>query len=494
MKKISIKGASWDSAFLAASKVLTLLFSILSAKILSTGLSLGEYGTYSQVNIITSVGTSLILLGLGDALNFFYNNNSLETSEDERFRTINTIFFIETLVGVIYLVMIVFGSGVFVEYFGNHEIKRLLPMAAVLPMLSNIIYFYNVLCVSVGRAKIMSFLSIITTVIKIIFTYMAVYVFHDLLWIYVVLVALELMQLLFFYIMMKKKGICINVFKVSINKIKPILSYGLPMGVYAITSAFSREMDKLVVGRLSGTENLAIYSNCSKILPFDFLVTSFAVVLIPYIVKYFTEKNKERSVMLFSSYLRVGYYSVWILGTMVLIAPKTMISFLYADKYIEGFGIFIIYIFDSMLRFASMHLILTSAGKTKRLMYYSVLSLILNLVLNIAFYKLFGLIGPAVATLLVSGIYTFVILNDSIKLLNAGWREVFNIKEIMTLIITIAVMWIFSSLINNLLCECGIHKYIAMIISMAVFGLVMLAVHFKRISIVLKDINTFRIK
>ena len=63
MKKLSIKGASWDSMFLAFGKVLSMLFAIISAKIMSEGLSLTEYGTYSQANLVNSVGTSVLLLG-----------------------------------------------------------------------------------------------------------------------------------------------------------------------------------------------------------------------------------------------------------------------------------------------------------------------------------------------------------------------------------------------------------------------------------------------
>ena len=74
MKKISLKGASGDSLFLAFSKIITLRFGILTAKILSMGLTLTEYGTYSQVNLVNTLSASILLLGLPDALNFFYNN------------------------------------------------------------------------------------------------------------------------------------------------------------------------------------------------------------------------------------------------------------------------------------------------------------------------------------------------------------------------------------------------------------------------------------
>ncbi|MFQ7526630.1 MAG: hypothetical protein ACLRMN_02620 [Mediterraneibacter gnavus] len=84
MKHINTKGASWDSMFLTFVKILTTLTSIVVTKILSVGLSLTDYGTYSQAILIVSIGTTIILFGLGDALNYFYNNQSIEATEEKR--------------------------------------------------------------------------------------------------------------------------------------------------------------------------------------------------------------------------------------------------------------------------------------------------------------------------------------------------------------------------------------------------------------------------
>lgn len=491
MKKISVNGASIDSVFLAFSKIVTLVFGILSSKILSMGLSLTEYGTYSQANIVNSLCASLLILGLPDALNFFYNNKE---SSDKKSREIyiNTIFFIEIILWIFLFLLVIIGRNFIVGYFDNFAIKKLLPIVAMIPLATNFIMLYNVLYVSVGKSKLMAILSLATTIVKIIFVYLSVYILKDLIWVYIAILVLELIQIIFFAVFLKKRNIRVNPLKFSFKKVKTILAYALPMGVYALTATLTRELSKLVVGRLAGTEALAVYTNCSKILPLDFLVTSFAVVLMPYIVKYVTSKDNEKSKELFSEYLKVGYYSVWILGTMVLIAPETMISFLYADAYIEGKAIFIIHIFDSMLRFASMHLILTSANKSKNVMLYSLFSLVLNLVLNIAFYQAFGLVGPAIATLIVSIIYVYLIMRKSIKIINTRWRDVFNVKELAWLMFTLACLWLAMFCLNILLVNIGLHRYAAMILCMAIFGFSALGIHFKKIFEILKKINSFR--
>ena len=493
MKKFSIRGASWDSMFLAFGKVLTMLFSIISAKMMSEGLSLTEYGTYSQANLINTVGASLILLGLGDALCYYFSGKQADIDDQLRKRIVNTVFFLEMAVGLILAAAVIFGQDLLVAYFENPAVRLLLPVAAFLPMLTNLLYFYQVVYVASGKAKLMSIYSVAMTVVRIITIYFAVYVLKNLLLIYIVLILQDLVQIGLYNFTLVKKGVKINPLKISKKYIGPIFAYGLPMGIYALTSTLTRELAKLVVGKLAGTEDLAIYTNCSKLLPVDIIVSSFGLVLVPYIIRYVTEKNREKSIDLFSNYLRVGYYSVWILGTMLLVAPKTMISFLYDDKYLPGAAIFVIYIFDSMLRFATMHQVLVASNKTKLVMFYSLGCLALNFVLNILFYYLFGLIGPAIASLVSAVVYTWLILNKSTKLINAKWTDIFSLKEVGWLLLTLGGLWLGCSLLCKGLTAIGVHAYLSMILSMAVFGCSSLAIHFKEISGVLKKINTFRI-
>ena len=110
MKKINITGASWDSIFLAFTKALTMLFGILTAKILSVGLTLEGYGTYSQANLVMTTGTSIILMGLGDALSYYFNNNDKRIDESLKARIVNTVFFLEIALGATLAVAIVVGQ------------------------------------------------------------------------------------------------------------------------------------------------------------------------------------------------------------------------------------------------------------------------------------------------------------------------------------------------------------------------------------------------
>lgn len=492
--RISLKGATWDSMFLTFSKVLTMLFGIILTKIMSTGLTLTEYGAYSQVNLVTSLGASVILLGLVDAVNLFFNKKDGSDDEEHRIVIVNTVFFLECTIGLVLAVLIILGRTLIGDYFSNEAIEGILIVASVIPLSGNIIFFYQMLYVSVGKAKLMAFYNLALMIFKIISAYTAVYIIGNIFWIYVVIVVLDLIQIGVFKVTLAKEGVRINIFKIDTKYIGRIFAYSLPMGVYAITSALTRDIDKLLIGRMDGTEAMAIYANCSKQLPIDFLVMSFATVLMPYIVRFVTEGNKAEITRLFAAYMRVGYYSVWILSATLLIAPGTVISLLYDDKFLTGLPIFVLYIFDSMTRFASVHLILTAAGKTKTIMLYSFISLVMNTVLNVLFYYWWGVIGPAIATLVVAVIYTCLIIGKTMNVIHCKIHEVFSLKDIMIALISLVLLIAVCKLLFNGLCRAGIHQYIAMIISMAVLGCSSLAIHFKRIKEMLGEINSFKIE
>lgn len=183
-------------------------------------------------------------------------------------------------------------------------------------------------------------------------------------------------------------------------------------------------------------------------------------------MKYISQNKLEKSVLLFKNYLKIGYYTVWTFGVAVLIVTKQAISFLYASEYLIGEPIFILYVVDIMIKFASMHLILTASGNAKLLMKYSAISLGANTILNIIFFKIFGIVGPAISTLVVTTIYTISILNKSTSILKAKWTDIVDIKDILSFVFGLVMMAAVFYMINKLLLSIELNQYITMILVM----------------------------
>lgn len=451
-----------------------------------------DYGTYSQANVVVSVCTSILLLGLGDAINYFYNNE--KCLKERRIRAVNTIYAIELVAGIILTSAVILFRGLLAQYFSNDALKLVLTVVAIKPMLDNMIYFYQVLFVSSGKAKVIAVRNFVISILKVTATAVAVYVFKSVVAIFVSFILLDLLQLLFFVFCFARDEFVVAPHKGNIKMVKNIIAYALPIGVFALTNTLVRDIDKFVIGYLADTETIAIYSNCSKVLPFDIVAVSFATVLIPYIMKYISRNDRKNAVILFQNYLKIGYYTVWIFGAAVVIVNQQAISFLYSSEYLVGKNVFIIYVVDSMLKFASMHLILTASGKAKLLMVYSALSLAANIILNIILFHLLGIIGPAIATLTITAIYTYLILRKSIFMLNSKWRDVFDVKDIITFIIGLTITSIIFFLLNRfLLLKTDMNQYVIMILIMSGLGISNVVMFRKRIKRVLKSMNDLKL-
>ena len=210
-------------------------------------------------------------------------------------------------------------------------------------------------------------------------------------------------------------------------------------------------------------------------------------------MKYVSIDDKRNAAKLFKNYLKVGYYSVWTFGVGILIVTSQAITFLYSSEYLTGKTIFMIYIIDSMVKFASMHLVLTASGNSKLLMKYSIVSLVANTVLNILLFKTIGLAGPALATLIVTLMYSIMIMRKTIKILGVKWSEVLGIKDILLFIITLVICGALFSVVDRELLKIGLNQYIAMILTMGGFGILVLVINFKKIKNVFKVINSLRV-
>ena len=154
-------------------------------------------------------------------------------------------------------------------------------------------------------------------------------------------------------------------------------------------------------------------------------------VLLPHITRQIVERRYIDAVETYRSYLEISYISTALFALSVLTAAPEAMNLLYSEKYLSGLPVFCIYIISDIFHFASITLILTASGKTKLLMRIGLTGLVVNFVLNIIFYHFFGVVGPAIATLLVSlGLGAFI-LHYSANELHASIHDLFDCKFLM---------------------------------------------------------------
>lgn len=495
MKKIKsivtkyIHGTAADSIVLTFVKVVTAVLGLAVTKLMAVNFSLTEYGTYSQGMLIVTTATSLSIFGLTNAVNYYYN---AKADEKEKEAYVSTIFTLQYIIGLVVASIIIIGNIPIIKYFNNESLKNVIFFAAWLPLMNNLLHMLQVLFVSVGKAKLIAVRNFVLSVLRLIVVAIACYLVKNIVFIFILTLCLDIIQILYFTISFEKIKFKISVRKFNKSYLKPILIFSIPMAVYVLTNELSRDIDKYIISFFSDTETLGIYSNAAKVLPFDMITASFFTVLVPIITRQVSARNNEEAKNTFKSYLRLGYLTTWIIVSGVIVNAKEAMLFLYDDKYISGLPVFIVYLVVDMIKFASTPLILTAKGKTKTLMICSISALAVNFVLNILGYKLFGIIGPAVVTFIV----TFGLI---IALLILGAREIkcsvfafFDFKEMLLIIAEMLSVGTACYFLKGLLYRYISSYFIVMAITFCLYFAVVFGLNFKKLLSCLKNIGKLK--
>ena len=464
--KSRLNGAASDSLILSFVRIVTVVFGLLSTKLLSSFFSLQEYGTYSQAMLICSTITSLSVLGLTDATNYFYN----AADDEERIkRSIATIFGIQYIVGLTFGFLICLFQIPIVKYFNNEELKGILYIVAWMPILNNLIPMLQVLFISIGKAKMIAVRNFVVSASRLLFIAVSFCFTDNVKIVFILLLLLDIAQVAIFYYLFSKNRFRIRLSDFRKTLIMPVLRFSIPMAAYVFTSALARDIDKYVISFFSNTETLAIYTNAAKPLPFDLLSASFLTVLVPIVTRQVRNGSLAEAKTSLKAYLRVGYLTTWIFVAGAIVTAKEMIAFLYDEKYFPGLPVFIVYLLVDVFRFSNMTLILVASGKTRTLMKWSIISLLANAVLDVGAFSLIGILGPAIITLLITIALTIQFLRLSAKQLQTSFSSLFDWNEVVSVIVKLLIVGVPAFGIKRLLNTCVSSYVIVLLITYGFF-------------------------
>lgn len=477
-----------DSIALASVKVFTMATSILATMILSRTLPLADYGTYSTGNLIINTATLISAFGLIDAVNYYYNGKNVK----DRDAYINTVFFFFVLCGGIVAAVIIGAQRLITQYFHNPMLGTIYAYIAFRPFLQNFSLGLQNLQVSIGKAKVVAIRNAVISASKLGAILLASLCTKSISTIFICMLIVEIVSMLFYYKVLKDNNVHVHPFKPDFSKVKEILAFCIPMGIYIQTNTLSRDLDKFVIGFFESTEKLAIYTNCSTKLPFDLVSGPLLVLLIPLITRCIRNNDYKNGSDLFRCYLKIGYIFTFAFGFGCIAVASQAVQFLYGSKYIEGVPIFIIYIVVDMINFINYSLVLSAKGKTKDLMLVSCGALVVNLVINYLLYKVMGFIGPAIATVIITFGVSAILLSKSAKILKESIVTLFDLRHIFVFGLEVTALSFGSRFLREYFESINLHYMIILALVGGIFVGTLLLLNLKEIKrcfILLNHIN-----
>lgn len=143
-------GAATDSLVLTFVRVVTACISILIYKLLAVNFSLDEYGVYSQAILVSTTVTSITIMGMSDAINYFYNRDK---GGEVGKSYVETTFALQIIIGVIGAIAILVFKNQIAAYFDEPKVAGMMIYVAFIPLLTNVTNMLQILFVSYRRAK-----------------------------------------------------------------------------------------------------------------------------------------------------------------------------------------------------------------------------------------------------------------------------------------------------------------------------------------------------
>lgn len=402
-----------DAIKLSASQIITSLIALVSSMLLSRFRTLTEYGTYSQLLLVVNLGSSIIMLGLPHSINYFL---AKARDEKERAQFLSIYYSLSTILSLIVGFVLVMIVPLLEKFFKNDLIRSFIFFLALFPWTSIILSSVANLLVVYHKTSVLFIFRLCASITNL-GVILLVKFLHATFFQYMVLYLInELVLTIWVYCFVKKT---IGKFSFNLDKkfIRNILAFSIPMGLASMLSTINIELDKMVITSFLSTEQLAIYTNASRELPVNMISSSLTAVLMPQMVRLLRDNNKEEAIKLWNSATSIGLAVISLIAVGCFVFAPEVMTILYSPKYLDGAGVFRVYSLVLLFRCTYFGMMLNALGITKFVFYVSLSTLILNSILNIVFFKIFGFIGPAIATLVVIS-------------LTAIWQLVFTCEKV----------------------------------------------------------------
>ena len=424
MKRKSSLGG--DALRLTLSKVITLCISMACTMLLSRFRTIEEYGTYSQLLLVVNLFTSLLMLGLPNSINYF-----LARAENEREKQdyLSVYYTLSTLLSIIMGAVLVLAIPLIESYFKNPALRNFLFFLAVYPW-ANVISssIENILIVYQKTRFMMAyrFVNSVCLLGVVLVTQWMCWGFYAYMQLYLLVFCLFAVSV---YVIASR--LCGGI-RVLFDRIwiRAIFEFSLPIGLATVVGTLNVEIDKLLIGRLMDTETMAIYTNAARELPVTIVASSITAVLLPKVTRMLKDDEVRGVVRLWGNATELSLSLIALIVAGVFTYAEDVMTLLYSEKYLPGLSVFRIYTLVLLLRCTYFGMILSAKGKSKGIMYSSIASLVLNVILNPLFYFWLGMVGPAIATFLSLLIVLLAQLVFSAKYLDISFAEIFPWKKL----------------------------------------------------------------
>ena len=401
-----------------------------------------DFGTWRQLMLLVTLGTTLISLGMPEGYRYFISYDPNNTFKHAASLLVTTI----AIALLLQSILVLGGMNLIAKAFNNDSLNYFiysLPIIFIIVTLSRAIRYLMINNKQTEKLYRYSIYCIIISFVLIACTWPLYEKFsaqHFWWWMSGLVTMIYLVLFLpyiFVFINQQTSAKWKDTFK-----IKPYLKIGFPIYIATFVGVITLNLDKGIVSAFTDPVIFAIYSIGAIEFPIVGMIgASIMQKIFPDLVSFYSKGNaKEAKELWLKSTLRSTYITVPIVLLMMIIS-KPLIAILFTQKYVEAVPIFQTYLLVGLWRNTQYGALIIASGKTKWTFYYSVAGLIFNIIVSVGLFYFFGIIGIAWGSFLSVSFLSLIQLKHE-KLLKDWTNKIFLNKLILTQVIAIFLVYL----------------------------------------------------
>jgi O-antigen/teichoic acid export membrane protein len=381
-------------------KILDVIISLLTIAVLARYLKVEEFGIYSFVFAYIALFLPLADLGMTPILTRELSKDEILGSYFVGNATILRIFLVIFTLALIYVFSFL--------YKDKQPYIMLSSMFLLLYPLSTV----NSIFQSQLRVWYLNFFTIFKKALFFINCYIVSKLKFSLVYIFGGYSLAEIVTIISLYFCARR--FIKPVYKIDFEKIKFVLKESIPLFLVIIMGMIYTKIDTMMLMYLKTEKDVGLYNGALQLYNFLlFFPATISFIVFPVFSK--LSKHTENFIKIIRFVLSTVFFLGVVITSLCFVFGKIAVLMLLSEKYLFSLSIFYILILEVPFLFTTIIYgnILTSLSQQKDMVYVSIISCIINILLNFVLIPRYSSKGAAIATVStqvsVFLIYNFVI-------------------------------------------------------------------------------------
>ncbi len=427
---------AWNSIILFAGKVISGIATIAGGIVLARGLSVNDYGTYSQLVLVASTLVFFSNLSLPRSLYYFLPRAA---SQDEKKHVAVQVIIMTALTSLLFAVCVLPAGSFLARLMQNPTIESSVFFIAVYLFFLSVSDLFEPFLVSLGYARRVAQIEVICGIGLLAAVVLPLLAGIDFRWILVgfsFVLGIKIFILLYYLIRLQGRASYRPVFAGLLDKIR----YAAPLAVGSVIGIIGRRIDQMIIASMYMPSEYALYARGAFELPLVPLIPmTISNLMLPQFAKDFADNRIERVAWQFADKARKVALLFFPLAVMMFVLAEAFIVIMFSDKYLESVPVFRIYLLLLPFRITVHGVILRAKGKTSLFFYGDLLFVAVNIISSITLIKMVGMTGAAWGTIIAMFFYTYYISFHNSRALQISmvkllpWRDLFMIAIVAIL-------------------------------------------------------------